>query len=69
MKIYELLIPSWNAAIPEDWDLEFAHKAGDEFRTCAGEEILIMQGARLRGGPPELIENMLSQNYIREVEE
>jgi hypothetical protein len=67
MKVYELLIEEWHAAIPADWPLEIASSAG-EFESAAGRIIRIPKGTRLRGGPQSLIDGMLAQQFIRDME-
>jgi hypothetical protein len=64
-----LIIPQWHAAIPADWPMEVAADADTAFASCAGMEIVFLQGMRIRGGPDTVIEGMLQQGFIREVTE
>lgn len=68
MKTYELIIPAWDAVVPEDWTLETATEGG-EFQSAAGTTIHLVQGDRLRGGPEHLMEGMLAQGFLKELEE
>lgn len=67
-KVYQLIIPTWNAAIPKEWSLEIAI-AGGEFESVGGRTIAIKAGSQLRGGPKELFDRMLEQQFIEEVSE
>ena len=67
-KIYELIIPSWNAAIPKDWPLKISASVGRDFVAVGGSTISIVKGTQLTGGPQELFDNMLTDGYIKEME-
>ena len=66
-KIYELIIPSWNAVIPADWLLQVAAKNGG-FVSVGGSMITIVQGTQLTGGPQSLFDGMLEAGYVKELE-
>lgn len=65
MKVYELIIPRWDAVIPKEWNLEVAVRIPNlddpatapqytAFESVAGQTIAITQGARLRTGGGDL---------------
>lgn len=65
---YELLIPMWNAVIPQDWELEFQNPKATGYESASGRTIVLVAGALLRGhgGPEEqALKNMLDQGYVK----
>lgn len=68
MQVYELAIQEWHAVIPAEWPLELGQRDGT-FASVAGTTIKIVKGTHLRGGPKEVLDRMLSQGFIKEVNE
>jgi hypothetical protein len=65
-KDYELIIPSWHAAIPASWSLQT--RVQGEYQPAAGRTIELEYGDRLRNGHTELMQGMLNQQFIQEVQ-
>lgn len=69
MKTVTLTIPSWNASIPHDWNLELARKGSEEFNPTAATTITVSIGDKLRGSGEEveqLFKGMLIQKMVSE---
>lgn len=62
-KVYELVIPRWNAIGRDYPGLEI--RTAEEFETVE-REFVIQAGTQLRGNP-ELLERMLDHGFVREV--
>ncbi len=74
MKVVAVIIPSWHAAIPKDWELEVKAVADEEWSNAAGKTLIMGQGDMLRVEPSEephtaqvWLEGALQHQFVREV--
>ena len=74
MRVIELLIPAWTAAIPKEWTdfaVQFA-PADTTFMNMAGCHLMALKGSLLQGSGLEvesLFDGMIKAGYAQEVED